>query len=88
MVDEIDDRLPEVRCPVTLVHGTEDQVVDPTSVEMIHNKLGSPEKTVHMVPSRRHGLLNEDIDDTHETLLTFIASLATAPASDQPFRER
>jgi len=81
LVDELDDRLPDVRCPVTLVQGTEDQVVDPKSVEMIYKKLGSPEKSLHMVPSRRHGILNEDIGDTHETLLSFLASLRTSPST-------
>ena len=83
MVDELDDRLPDVQCPVILVQGTEDQIVDPKSAEMIHGKLGSEEKTLHMVPSRRHGILNEDIGDTHEKLLSFLASLAASASTDE-----
>ncbi|MCH7693807.1 MAG: alpha/beta fold hydrolase [Proteobacteria bacterium] len=83
MVDELDRRLPDVQCPVILVQGTEDQVVDPRSAEMIRGKLGSEEKTLHMVPSRRHGILNEDIGDTHEKLLSFLASLAASASTDE-----
>ena len=83
MVDELDDRLPDVQCPVILVQGTEDQVVDPKSAKMIRGKLGTEEILLHMVPSRRHGILNEDIGDTHEKLLSFLASLAASASTDE-----
>ncbi len=83
MVEELDRRLPDVQCPVTLVQGTEDQVVDPKSAEMIRGKLGSKEILLHMVPSRRHGILNEDVGDTHETVCSFLASHLASASTDE-----
>jgi len=82
MVEALDDRLPEVRCPVTLVQGTEDRIIDPKSAKMILDRLGSQEKTLHMVATQRHGILNEDIGDTQETILSFLASLPPEVPAD------
>ncbi len=75
MVDKLKNRLGKVECPVLIVQGDEDTVVDPKSADLIYQKLGSRDKTIHMVPSKRHGILNEDIGDTHDAVLAFAASL-------------
>ena len=75
MVDKLKNRLDKVDCPVLVVQGDEDTVVDPKSANLIYQKLGSRDKTIHMVPAKRHGILNEDIGDTHDAVLAFAASL-------------
>ena len=75
MVDELRHRLPEVTCPVSVIQGTDDQVVDPKSADMIVAALGTARKDLTMVPSRRHGILNEDIGDTQATVMSSIAAL-------------
>ncbi len=64
MVDELNRRLPEIDCPVVLIQGDADGVVDPKSLELIYKKLTTKEKTAKLVPSERHGSLNEDIGHT------------------------
>ena len=75
MLDELEERLPDVQCPVTLIQGTDDPTVDPKSAELIHDKLGTSKKNVVMVPSNKHGILYEDIGDTQELIVSFLAAL-------------
>ena len=78
MVDELDTRLPDVRTPAVIIQGTEDKVVDPKSAELIYKKMGSTEKALHLVPSTRHGILNENIGNVQEQVQSFLASLQAA----------
>lgn len=77
MMEELDERLPDVQCPVILIQGTDDPTVDPESAELIHKKLGARQKEVVMVPATRHGILYEDTGDTQEKILSFLAALAS-----------
>ena len=86
LVDELKDRLPEVQCPVMLIQSTEDRIVDPKSAKAIHARLGSENKTLHEVESRRHGILNEDVGGTQETILSFLASLLPTVWMEEPLR--
>ncbi len=80
MADELKRRLGDVQCPATILQGTGDQVVNPKSGERIRDRLGSGQKTLHMVASDRHGILNEDIGGSQELVAGFIRSLVpTAP---------
>ena len=75
MVEELKNRLPNVHAPALVIQGTDDHVVDGKSAELIHRKLGSRSKALHMVEAARHGILNEDIGGTQDKLMSFIASL-------------
>ena len=75
MVDGLRKRLANVACPVAVVQGTGDQVVDPKSADMILAGLGTAEKSLTLVPSHRHGILNENIGETQDAILSFVASL-------------
>ncbi len=75
-VDEMERRLPDVTCPVMLFQGDEDSVVDPTSARLILGKLGAERKWLRMIPSRRHGILNENIGNVQEMVLDFLSSVA------------
>jgi len=74
-VADMQRRLADVRCPVTLVQGDRDPVVDPRSAEHIYAKLGSPRKRLHWVASTRHGLLHEDVGDTRARVAAFLEEL-------------
>jgi esterase/lipase/1-acyl-sn-glycerol-3-phosphate acyltransferase len=75
MVDELDNRLSDVNAPALVIQGTDDHVVDRKSADLIHRKLGSRSKALHMIEASRHGILNENVGDTQAKLLSFVASL-------------
>ncbi len=75
LVDVAEKRLSEVACPVLVMQGDADKVVDPKSAEILMKKLGSAHKQLHKVRSQRHGILNEDIDDTHAALIDYLREL-------------
>ncbi len=77
MVAELKRRLPDVTCPAIILQGTEDRVVNPESAKIILKEIGSDKKSLHMASSERHGIVNEDIGDTHEIITSFLASLST-----------
>jgi Esterase/lipase len=80
LVEAFELRLPDVHCPVILIQSTEDPVVDPKSAEIVHDKLGSQQKSLAMIPAQRHGILYEDIGNTHGTIISFLTALTPAPA--------
>ncbi len=77
MMEELDERLPDVQCPVILIQGTDDPTVDPESAELIYKKLGTRQKEVVRVPATRHGILYEDTGDTQERILSFLAAVSS-----------
>lgn len=77
VVDELEERLPDIQCPVTLIQGTDDPVVEPKSAELVHKKLGMSQKNLIMVSSTRHGILYEDIGDTQQMIISFLSSLSS-----------
>jgi alpha-beta hydrolase superfamily lysophospholipase len=77
MMEELDERLPDVQCPVILIQGADDPTVDPESAELIYKKLGTRQKEVVLVPATRHGILYEDTGDTQERILSFLAALSS-----------
>ncbi len=82
LTDELKRRLPDVACPVTIIQRADDHVVDPNSGELIVENVGSEVKSLHMISSKRHGILNENTGGTQELLVSFPTSLpATEPAS-------
>ena len=83
MVDDLEGRLSDVQCPVTLIQGTEDPIVEPKSAELIQKRLGTSQKKLVMVPATRHGILYEDIGDTQETIISFLKSLSSSDGSAQ-----
>jgi esterase/lipase len=78
MVDELEERLPDVQCPVTLIQGTDDPTVDPKSAELIHERVGTSQKDLFTVHSERHGILYENIGDTHKIVISSLAALSSS----------
>ena len=75
LVDELEINLPAVKCPVCLIQADQDPIVTPGSAERIVQGLSGTRPTLTMKSSRTHGIVNENIDGTHDTLLRFIESL-------------
>ena len=75
LVDEMTHRLADVTCPVMIVQGTEDRIVDPKSAHIILEKIASTDTSLHLIPSQRHGILNEDTGGTQELTTSFLKSL-------------
>ena len=75
LVSELDRRLPDITGPVSLYQGDEDPVVDPSSMETIHQRIGRSDVATTMVRAKRHGIVNEDIDDTQSRIIDFVESV-------------
>jgi esterase/lipase len=75
--DELNRCLPQVVCPVTIIQGTEDPIVDPASARLIHDRIGAKKKSLHMISSQRHGILQEDIAGTQALVVSLIDALAS-----------
>jgi acyl-CoA synthetase (AMP-forming)/AMP-acid ligase II/esterase/lipase len=67
--------LGDVVCPAVIMQGDSDAVVDPHSADLIYRKIGSTDKQLQMIESDRHGILNEDIGDTQDKVLAFLARI-------------
>ena len=76
LIDEMTHRLADVTCPVMIVQGTEDKIVNPKSAHIILEKIASTDTSLHLIPSQRHGILNENIGGTQELMTLFLKSLS------------
>ena len=83
MVDELKDKLPRVKCPVQIIQGDEDPVVVPASAGLIHDLLGTEQKELEIIASRRHGILYEDVGATHQLTIDFIGRLEKQPSTEK-----
>jgi len=73
----------DILCPVTLIQATDDPVIDPDSGSLLYDMLGTEDKQQNWVKSKRHGILNEDIGDTQQHILDFLARLEKGTAARQ-----
>lgn len=76
VVAQLKKHLSDVSCPVLLVQGTNDPVVSPDSVDFIYDHLATKRKSIHLVESEKHGIVYDQIGDTHDAILTFVESLS------------
>lgn len=81
VVAQLKKVLAAIRCPVCVIQGDGDSVVDPQSATLIYDKIVSATRELHWVPSQRHGILHEDIGQTQALVLDFLARLERAEAS-------
>ena len=75
LVSDLESSLARVSCPVTLVQATEDPVVKPESVQRIARQLKHAEVDLHMIESERHGIVYEDVGETHAIVASFLERL-------------
>ncbi len=78
LVAEMRQHLPEVKCPVLILQGDEDNVVDPRSAAIVERHLGSEDKRLVLLPARSHGILHEDIAGCHQRIIDYLAELERA----------
>ncbi len=74
--DELERRLPDIICPVHIVQATDDPVADPDSARLIHRKIGSAEKSLHMIAARRHDILHDDVDGVQSLVVALLDAFA------------
>lgn len=75
MVGKVKSNLGNIHCPAFLIQGTDDTVVKPDSVQIIYDNIGSHDKNILMVDTERHGILYEDIGETQDEVIRFLAKL-------------
>ena len=73
--DELRNRSKEVRCSVLLLQGDKDPVVDPRSMGKLRGLLSAAKVEAKMIPSKRHGIVYEDIGDTVAIVMDYVARL-------------
>jgi esterase/lipase len=83
MVHELEECLPDVQCPVTLIQGIDDPIVGAEGAELIHKRLSTSQKRLFMIPSTRHGILYQDIGDTQERIISFLSGLSASYQADR-----
>ncbi|PKR54761.1 alpha/beta fold hydrolase [Thalassospira marina] len=84
-VAEMNDRLAHIDIPVLILQADNDQIVDPVSANMIARRLtGTINKTVRMLESDRHGVLNENIGDALHQVAEFVRQSEDFTLSDRP----
>lgn len=82
VADLLLQRLEDVVCPVMIVQGSDDPVVDPSSSEVIKSRIRSSEKNLHTVISERHGILHDDVGGAQDLILQRLGAFAiTQPAA-------
>jgi esterase/lipase len=86
MVDELDRQLSKIACPVAIVQATDDPIVDPASAQLLYDRIASSEKSLHMVPSQRHGILHEDVAGTQALVASLLGTVVTSVTMTAPTR--
>jgi esterase/lipase/1-acyl-sn-glycerol-3-phosphate acyltransferase len=76
-------KLPLIQTRTTILQGDQDSVVNSTSARKIFDALTIEEKSLHIIPSTRHGIINENIGDTHRRLISFIEYMATTEETEE-----
>lgn len=72
LIDSMDDFLPKCTVPVQVVQGDQDPIVSFRSAQEVMNKLGTSQKQLKIISSNRHGILNENIGGTWESIDEFM----------------
>lgn len=72
LVQKVKKNLKYINCPVSILQGIDDPVVNPKSAKMIYKALTSNEKVVHMIETDKHGIIYDNVGETHKLLIDFI----------------
>ena len=76
VADLLERRLPDVICPIMILQGSHDPVVNPASAHTIESRVGAVQKALHMIPSDRHGILYENIGGVQDLIIARLARIA------------
>ncbi|MDD5267688.1 MAG: alpha/beta fold hydrolase [Methylococcales bacterium] len=61
MIQHMEALLPDIETPSLVLYADGDPVVSPESAETVYKKLGAPDKHLHAIKAKRHGILMENI---------------------------
>ena len=75
MVTQLTKQLADIHCPTLLLQGDEDPVVVPDSARRVYEKISSKEKSLEIIQSNRHGILNENIGNTQGIIIQYLKGL-------------
>jgi esterase/lipase len=75
LVATLEPRLGAVRCPTLVLQATDDPVIDRRGTEALFAALGSAEKSLVFVRSRRHGILRANVGEAHARIGEFLRGL-------------
>lgn len=82
LVNQLERCLPAVHCPVRILQNTDDPLADPDSAALIHDRLGSADKSLHAID--RNALFLADGGNGWDALLSFIQDLALREGGTSP----
>jgi esterase/lipase len=88
VADLLVQRLDDIACPVMIIHGSDDPVIDPASAQVIEARVGSMEKSLHMIKSDRHGILHDDADGVQDLIMKRISQFSQPQLSLKPAQVR
>lgn len=72
LVQSVKKRIQYITCPVTILQATEDPVVNPKAANVLFKALNIKEKVVHMIDTASHGIIYDNIGETHKLLIQFV----------------
>ncbi len=84
IADALRQNLAEITCAVTIIHGSNDPIVDPESARIIYDQIGSTDKQLHIVKSDRHAILHEDIDNTQAIIIARLGEFVVSKPPHLP----
>lgn len=72
LVQMVKKKLKYIKCPITVLQGTDDPVVNPKAANYIFKTLTTDQKVIHMIDTARHGIIYDDVGETHKLLIEFV----------------
>ena len=72
LIQKVKKNLKYVTCKALVLQSTGDPVVNPKAADIIHNTLTSKDKEIHILDSDRHGIIYDDVGETHKILIDFV----------------
>lgn len=84
VVEALPGQLPGIDRPLLVMHGTADRIVPPAGARLVHDRAGSPDKTLHLYEGFFHELFNEPEGERDRPLNDLVAWLAERSARPRP----
>ena len=69
---DVYDRLPQITCPVTIVHGEDDVLVPPENATLIKNRI--PQADLMLIPGAGHSYAAADPVGIHQRIVSWLKS--------------